>query len=34
MGLKFISGSKEVRNVFEENRGEIGTPYNFFRVLK
>ena len=26
MGLKFISGSKKVRNCFGENRGEIGTP--------
>ena len=31
MGLKFISGSKEVRNFFGENRGEIGTPSKFFR---
>ena len=29
MGLKFISGSKKVRNFFGENRGEIGTPCKF-----
>ena len=34
MGLKFISGSKKVRNFFGENRGEIGTPCKFFRFLK
>ena len=33
MGLKFISGSKKVRNFFGENRGEIGTPCKFWVYL-